>query len=288
MADLVDDTATRLYGLPLEEFTRERDAAARELRRAKEREAADAVAKLKKPSQASWAANQLARERRDLVDDLLAAGEDLRAAQDAALAGEGADALRDAGAVERTAVEAMVTAAKELRPGGRRPTEATLERLRNTLHAAAGDGEVRTALDAGRLVADAEAAGAWGVLDMAAAAAEPAPRRRPARRAKPKQDTARDEKARAEREEAAREAREQRQRLEAELREARAERRARDRELGRAEREVARATGRLEDALAAADDAREQLDETREELESARKAAESAGDQVARLEEQLD
>jgi hypothetical protein len=33
MADRVADVADRLYGLPLEEFTRERDAAAKALRR---------------------------------------------------------------------------------------------------------------------------------------------------------------------------------------------------------------------------------------------------------------
>jgi hypothetical protein len=284
VADPVEDAAGRLYGLPLEEFTRERDAAARELRRAKERDAAAAVAKLKKPTQAAWAANHLARERRDLVDELLAAGDDLRDAQNAALAGEGADALRDAGAAERAAVEALVTAAKELRPGGRAPTDATLERLRNTLHAAAGDEEVRAALEAGRLVEDAEAAGAWGVLEMASAAPAAPRRKAPARRAAPK----RDQESRAEREAAEREARERRQRLEGELREARAERRARERELGRAEREVERATARLESALAAADDAREQVDEAREELESVREAARTAHDHVARLEEQLD
>ena len=73
MPDLAD-VVGRLYGLPLEEFTRERDAAARELRKAKERDAAAAVAKLPKPSQASWAGNTLARERRDLVDALLRHG----------------------------------------------------------------------------------------------------------------------------------------------------------------------------------------------------------------------
>ena len=74
MADPVEEVAGRLYGLPLEDFTRERDAAARELRKAKDRDAAAVVAKLPKPSQASWAANTLARERRDLVDALLGAG----------------------------------------------------------------------------------------------------------------------------------------------------------------------------------------------------------------------
>src|ERR671928_57650 len=50
-----DDVADRLYGLPLEEFTAERDKAARELRREGSKEEADRVKKLKKPSAAAWA-----------------------------------------------------------------------------------------------------------------------------------------------------------------------------------------------------------------------------------------
>ncbi len=166
MADPVDEIAGRLYSLPLEEFTRERDASARELRKAKERDAAATVAKLPKPSQAAWAANALTREQRGLVDDLLAAGEQLREAQDAAVAGKGAAALRDAGAAERAAVDALVEAAGDLKPGGRKPTAATLERLRTTLHAAASDEQVRTALDQGRLVEDVTGGGAWGLFGI--------------------------------------------------------------------------------------------------------------------------
>jgi hypothetical protein len=289
VADQVDDVAGRLYGLPLEDFTRERDAAARELRKAKEREAADAVAKLPKPSQGAWAANTLARERRDLVDALLDAGDDLRAAQEDAVAGKGAAALRDAAAVEREAVEALVEAATELKPSGRKPSAQTLERLRTTLHAAATDDDVRTALDQGRLVEDAAGAGAWGLLAGGDAPAV-APRRErtkaaPRKTTEDREAAARERKEREERLEAERERRAQ---LEAELREARAERRSRDRELERAERAAERAAKRLEDALAAAEDAREQADEARADLESAREAAEDARDHAARLEEQLD
>jgi hypothetical protein len=304
VADPVDEAAGRLYGLPLEEFTRERDALARELRKEKQRDVAAAVGKLPKPSQAAWSANQLAREHRDLVDELLAAGDALRDAQDAAIGGKGAAALRDAAAVERQAVDALMTVAKDLRPGGRKPSEATLERLRNTLHAAAGDETVRDALDAGRLVEDATATGAWGLLAPVTgddAEPEARPRRQRERKApaKKKRAPARSaEQAAADREAAEREAaeraaalqeeRERRQRLEAELREARADRRARDREMARAEREADRAAKRLEAALAAAEEAREQAEEAQEELEAARKASEAARDEVARLEEQLD
>jgi hypothetical protein len=301
VADPVEDVAGRLYGLPLEEFTRERDAAARELRKAKERDAAAAVAKLPKPSQGAWAANALARERRDLVDALLAAVDDLREAQQNAVAGRGAGALREATAAERAAVEAMVDAAKELRPSGRKPTAQTLDRLRTTLHAVATDDAVRDALDEGRLVEDAAGAGAWGLMPGADAPAMPAPRERGKKaraRGTAKPAKARDretaeereaaERERKEREAAEREERERRQALEAELREARAERRSRERELERAERTAERAAKRLADALAAADDAREQADEARADLDTAREAAEEARDHAARLEEQLD
>lgn len=283
VADRVDEVAGRLYGLPLEEFTRERDAAARELRKAKERDAAAVVAKLPKPSQASWAANTLARERRDLVDALLEAGDELREAQQGAVAGKGAGALRDAAAAERAAVDALVAAAKELRPSGRKPTAQTLERLRTTLNAAATDDAVRAALDQGRLVEDAAGGGAWGLVEGADVPAVTPP--------KPRREKAKDRagaREREEREQAEREERERRQQLEAELREARAERRSRERELERAERAADRAAKRLEDALAAADQAREQADEARADLESAQAAAEDARDHAARLEEQLD
>ena len=284
MADPVEDAAGRLYSLPLEDFTRERDATARELRKAKERDAAAAVGKLPKPTQAAWAANALVREHRDLIDALLDAVDDLREAQKAAVAGKGAEALRDAAATERAAVDALVDAAKKLKPGGRKPSEATLERLRTTLQAAATDEEVRSALDRGRVVADAEGAGAWGLVPGAdVPATRPAKRRAPA----PKK-AARDDTAAREREAALREAAERRQRLETELREARAERRGRERELERAEKAADRAAGRLEAALAAAEEAREQADEAKAELESAREAAGEARDTVARLEEQLD
>jgi hypothetical protein len=285
VADPVEDVAGRLYGLPLEEFTRERDAAARELRKAKDREAADTVGKLPKPSQAAWAANALVRERRDLVDALLDAVDDLRAAQQEAVAGKGAATLRDAAAAEREAVDALVTAAKDLKPGGRKPSAATLERLRTTLQAAATDDEVRDALDRGRVVADAEGVGAWGLLPGGDVPATPPPRRKKAK-AKPKSKDEAEERRAAE--ERLREERERRQQLETDLREARAERRSRERELERAEKAADRAATRLEVALAAAEEAREHADEAKSELDSAREAASEARDTVARLEEQLD
>jgi hypothetical protein len=285
VADPVEEVAGRLYGLPLEEFTRERDAAARELRKAKERDAAAVVAKLPKPTQAAWAANALAREHRDLVDELFDAADALREAQEAAVAGKGADALREAAAEERAAVEALMGVARDLQPGGRKASEATLEKLKTTLEAVATDDAVRAALEAGRVVEDAEGGGAWGLLtgaDVPATPSKPRAKKRPA-----KKKPADDREAR-EREAAIAAAREARAQLETELREARAERRSRERELERAEKTAERTAARLEQALAAAEEAREHAEEAKSELESAREAASEARDTVARLEEQLD
>src|SRR3954464_10751588 len=129
----------RLYGLPLEDFTPQRDLAARELRRAGDREAAKELAKLPKPTPAAWTANQVARERPELIEALLMAGEELRKAQQEALAGGGGGALRDAMAGQRRCIEAVMAAAQAYKPAGRALSRAMADRLRATLQAAAGD-----------------------------------------------------------------------------------------------------------------------------------------------------
>src|SRR4051794_22142590 len=150
-----------LYGLPLEEFTPARDAAAREIRKAGDRETAAQVAKLPKPSPAAWAANQVARSQPDLIEALLDAGAALRAAQDAAVSGGGGRALREATLAERRAVEDVMDAAVRLKPAGKPLSRAMADRLRTGLHAAATDESIRSALASGRLVSEASAGGAW-------------------------------------------------------------------------------------------------------------------------------
>src|SRR2546430_7081126 len=83
MADFetFSEVIDRLYGLPLEEFTPARDAAAKELRAAGERDAAAEVKRLRKPSRLAWALNQVRRHDPEPVDELIAAGERLQEAQ---------------------------------------------------------------------------------------------------------------------------------------------------------------------------------------------------------------
>jgi hypothetical protein len=287
VADPVAEAADRLYGLPLEDFTRERDAAARALRSDKQRDAAAEVAKLRKPGAGAWAVNAIAREQPRLRDELLEAGDELRAAQDAAIAGRGARELREATARERAAVDAVLDAAAKLRPGGRALSGTAADRLRQTLHAAAVDREVREAIAAGRLVRDAEGGGAWPFAagDDEAEEEAPAVAETRAKPVKPKRAKAKArapsperaaERRRADREaaqeaiarrEAERAAAARRRDLEAQLASARRERTSRERDLTAAARDAERAT---------------------ERLERARVAAEEARDATARLEEQLD
>jgi hypothetical protein len=108
---------------------------------------------------------------------VLDAGAELRRAQEAALGGGSGGELRAAGTAEREAVGRAVEAAKELL--GEQAGKANLDRVRNSLHAAAGDEDVRAAIEEGRLTADHEPVG-LGPLGAAGGA----PKRRPARQAK--------------------------------------------------------------------------------------------------------
>src|SRR5689334_9255025 len=71
-----DDRVDRLYSLPLDEFTAARNQLAKDIRKGGDREAADAVKSLKKPSIEAWTVNQLARDHEDEISRLVALGEE--------------------------------------------------------------------------------------------------------------------------------------------------------------------------------------------------------------------
>jgi len=148
----------RLYGAPPEAFVTERDALAARLRQAHQGEAAAAVARMKKPVAVAWAANRLARAEPAAVKALLAAEERLRTAQKRALAGRGGPAdVAKAQAAEREAVNELVAAAhSRLDPP---VTGTALDRLGQTLRAAAADASVAELLARGRLTNEVHAAG---------------------------------------------------------------------------------------------------------------------------------
>jgi hypothetical protein len=134
---VVEETADELYALPLAEFTRTRDERAKALRKAGDRDEADAVKALRKPTVAAWALNQLARRRPKEVKGLVAAGEDLRAAQEELLAGGDRRAFQSAAATERDQVAKLAREAVELAAeDGERASPALTEKIAATLHAA--------------------------------------------------------------------------------------------------------------------------------------------------------
>lgn len=168
-----DEELDRLYGLPLEEFTQARNELGRELREAGEREAAEQVKALPKPSLSAWTVNQLARKERLQIRSLLTVGERLRNAQADLLQGGSPSELQEALQKQREVVGALLESAKGiLQAAGHPATETTLERIRGTLSSAAGDEAGTRLLEAGRLTRDLDPAG-FAALRLGAPTAGP-------------------------------------------------------------------------------------------------------------------
>jgi hypothetical protein len=159
----LDRELDALYDLPLEEFTKARNDLVGRLRRAHQSEAAAEVRGLKKPTVVAWAANRLARDEPKLTGALLEAGERLRETQQRALAGNAKqDEVTEAAAAERETIRALLTAAR--RRFGDRATSALLDKLSQTLRAAAIDTAARQLLERGRLTEELQAVG-FGPLE---------------------------------------------------------------------------------------------------------------------------
>ena len=148
-----DEIADRLYGLPPDGFTRARNEAAAELRKAGRREEADRIKALRRPTAAAGAVNRLVREHRSEVEKYLDAAAALR---DAQFGGKGD--LSAATKRERKAFDRLL----ELADGD----------VRQSLQAAAVDDEAAEELLAGRLEQELEPRG-FGTL-LAHASPRPA------------------------------------------------------------------------------------------------------------------
>jgi hypothetical protein len=155
----------RLYALPLEEFTRERDELAKRLRKQGEADAAAEVKALKKPSVTAWAVNQVQRDRPDDVRRLLEVTEELHRVY-AGLSSAGArERLGEAADMQRDLIRVLVQCAEQLlEAGGHSASEQTLGKVADTLRAAALDEELREQVSSGRVVKEQRAAG-LGPLD---------------------------------------------------------------------------------------------------------------------------
>jgi hypothetical protein len=142
---------------------------ARRLSKAGRPDAAEEVKKLAKPSIPVWTANQLARREPGEVRALLRSAEELRKAQQRALAGKDSD-LQDRLAEQRRSVRALARLGRDiLADEGRSVSDAIVERIAKTLDAAALDEGSRFLLRAGRLTDELEPPGFEALAGMATA-----------------------------------------------------------------------------------------------------------------------
>ncbi len=286
-----------LYGLPLDRFIPERGALAKALRADKRREEAAEVAGLRKPSVAAWAVNQLVRTQGGAVQDLYDAGDALRGAQSDLLAGRGdGRALRAAGEQERAAVDRLVDAARGLLSSeGHELSPAVVDRVADTLHAAALDEDARAQVREGRLERELRHVG----LGLGEGAAAPSPPPRAAGRgkaAKPPPAAERTGSSRADPAKRPKRSTPADREREADLR-AEAQRAERERAEARKAARAAEVTARRRAersrrALKAAEERRERasaaLEEADDALASARAEADAAADAHERAQAELD
>lgn len=175
----VDRAAEELYALDPDDFVERREALAKDLVAAGQRAAAKEVRALRRPTVVAWAANQLKRRDPEGVAALLDAGQRLREAQEAALAGgarggggSGGAALREATAERRRRLEPLLRVAVDAL-GDRAGTHR--DELSATLLASSSDPEVGDLLRRGRLVREAVAASGFELFGLEPAEAPPPP-----------------------------------------------------------------------------------------------------------------
>ena len=253
----VDQAAEELYGLPPGDFTSARDGRVKELRK-EDREAADEVKAMRKPSVAAWALNQLARRRAKELDRLLAAGEHLRSAQEELLAGGDRAAFQEAAAKERELVAELSAEAAALAGEAGQSGAGLHEKVAGTLHAAALDPDTADEVRSGRLVREREAIGGFGAAAAPSSAGKAAPKR-PAKKPKSAPKSGREDA-------------EHRQRLAA----AKTDERHARRELEAASTALAHAQERADAAEAHAAEAAERARTTAERLKEVKRAAAAA------------
>jgi hypothetical protein len=142
-----------LYGVPLGEFIRARNALAGRLRKAGQGDAAEAVKRLGKPSPPVWGINQAVRKERALATELIDAVDALRDAQ-----ATGSGDLAAATRAQRRALDRLVErAVATLEPAGFRASPEMRARIARTVVGAAAHRP--DDLRAGRLSAELSAPG---------------------------------------------------------------------------------------------------------------------------------
>ncbi|MET9580435.1 hypothetical protein ABZY30_33620 [Streptomyces massasporeus] len=150
-----DSVADELYALRPEEFTAARASAMASARTAGDRELAERIRTLRKPSLAAWVSNLLVRSSPGEVEPLLRLGEGLRQAhQDL----DGTQ-LRELSRRQHALIRALSLQARQLAKEAGHPIGESVQReVENTLHAVLADPEAARAWAGGRLAKPLSAA----------------------------------------------------------------------------------------------------------------------------------
>lgn len=142
----------RLYGVPLDRFTEERNAIARAAKKAGNEEAAGAIKTLKKPSVGAWTINQLVRRHPDAIGDLLRVRDELEDAGSP-------QKLRELSGRRREIVARLASLARSILEGSDHgASHQTVEKVSQGL-LAGGTEEERPLLEKGRLFREPTASG---------------------------------------------------------------------------------------------------------------------------------
>ncbi|MGA5206480.1 hypothetical protein [Streptomyces variegatus] len=173
-----DSVADELYALRPEEFTAARASAMASARTAGDRELAERIRTLRKPSLAAWVSNLLVRTSPGEVEPLLRLGEGLRQAhQDL----DGAQ-LRELSRRQHALIRALSLQARQLAKEAGHPIGESVQReVEETLHAVLADPEAARAWAGGRLARPLSAAVGFPAVAEGARPRRPAPAPAPSR-----------------------------------------------------------------------------------------------------------
>ncbi|MEU6169573.1 hypothetical protein [Streptomyces tanashiensis] len=280
----VEQITEELYGLKPSEFVAARDAYVAEARSAKDGVAAKEIAALRKPALAAWAANRLARERRQEAQRFLTLGERLREAHRTL----DAEQLRAASREQHRLVTALARTAAELaREAGQPVSETVVHEVEQTLHGVLAHEDVAELWSRGRLTKVPEAAVGFTAIALEETALsqvptgqrpDPKPEPEPTPKRKPKPTNEPDREATRRRD---------LHRARAAAEDADAAVARRERELEEAQRQRQAATAEEEEAAAEVGRLETVLREARQTRRDSQRAASTAGKAVTTAERDL-
>ncbi|WP_262703397.1 MULTISPECIES: hypothetical protein [Streptomyces] len=294
----LDAVADELYALPPADFTAARDERAKDARTAGDRELAERIRRLRRPTMAAWASNLLVRRQPDEAERVLRLGAALRQAHQDLDGGQ----LRKLSTQQRQVIAALARQARDLTTRAGQPIgEGAQREVEETLRAVLADPDAGQEWVRGRLTKPLTAPTGFALVTGAARSAPPASRRgerasggrvadldaaRSRRREREEQERRRQEereRRRAEQDKR-REQRERRARAQQEADDAERRLRAREAEFTAAEDEQGRTDQRKHRAQQRLADLRKQLKEAEGEQREADDAVREARTRVRKAE----